>query len=277
MSSSIALSPDERKALLDYRTATPDDPGVAPPRAHVLLAGRRLRLGQHRRRPVLQPAAPSPAGAALPGGPRRGLPAGPAAPARLASRWAGVVAPLGHRRDAARLRVLAQPLALRRAGAAAVAAARLDVSRETVRRWLHRADLVWRRPRPVLRRTGPAAGGKTGQSCGSCWPRLPGDEAAVFEDEVDVNLNPKIGCMWMPKGQQAEVETPGDNAKRYLAGSLTGGPGRLIATGPGGTGRCSWRKHLHELLVVPAAVQEDPLDKSLSEFSMFMLWTMHLL
>src|SRR5262249_37450045 len=31
----------------------------------------------------------------------------------------------------------------------------LAVSRETVRRWLRRADLVWRRPRPVLRRQDP--------------------------------------------------------------------------------------------------------------------------
>jgi hypothetical protein len=26
--------------------------------------------------------------------------------------------------------------------------------------------------------------------------------------------------MWMLKGRQAEVETPGDNEKRYLAGSI---------------------------------------------------------
>ena len=40
----------------------------------------------------------------------------------------------------------------------------------------------------------------------------------MFQDEVDVNLNPKIGCMWMPRGEQAEVVTPGNNEKRYLAG-----------------------------------------------------------
>ncbi len=39
----------------------------------------------------------------------------------------------------------------------------------------------------------------------------------MSEDEGDVNLNPKIDCIWMRKGQQAEVVTPGDNTMRYLA------------------------------------------------------------
>jgi transposase len=43
---------------------------------------------------------------------------------------------------------------------------------------------------------------------------------AVYEDEVDIHLNPKIGLDWMVRGQQKEVGTPGTNAKRYLAGAL---------------------------------------------------------
>lgn len=49
---------------------------------------------------------------------------------------------------------------------------------------------------------------------------LPRDEVAVYEDEVDVHLNPKIGLDWMGLGQQKEVMTPGKNEKRYLAGAL---------------------------------------------------------
>jgi len=49
-------------------------------------------------------------------------------------------------------------------------------------------------------------------------------------DEVDINTNPKIGSMWMFKGQQAEVVTPGNNEKRYLAGSLDWRTGRLTLT-----------------------------------------------
>ena len=105
----------------------------------------------------------------------------------------------------------------------------LAVSRETVRRWLHQADLVWRRPRPVIRRPDPLQQAKL-RALRRLLADLPADEAAVFEDEVDINLNPKLGSMWMRRGQQAEVETPGDNAKRYLAGSMNWRTGRLLVT-----------------------------------------------
>jgi transposase len=49
---------------------------------------------------------------------------------------------------------------------------------------------------------------------------LPKDEVALYEDEVDIHLNPKIGHDWMGRGQQKEVLTPGQNQKRYLAGAL---------------------------------------------------------
>jgi transposase len=49
---------------------------------------------------------------------------------------------------------------------------------------------------------------------------LPPDQAAVWEDEIDIHLNPKIGLDWMGLGQQKEVVTPGKNEKRYLAGAL---------------------------------------------------------
>lgn len=49
---------------------------------------------------------------------------------------------------------------------------------------------------------------------------LPKDEVAVYEDEVDIHLNPKIGLDWMGYGQQKEVMTPGQNHKQYLAGAL---------------------------------------------------------
>lgn len=57
---------------------------------------------------------------------------------------------------------------------------------------------------------------------------LPEDEAAVYADEVDIHLNPKIGLDWMGHGQQKEVLTPGKNEKRYLAGALDAHSGELI-------------------------------------------------
>jgi hypothetical protein len=37
---------------------------------------------------------------------------------------------------------------------------------------------------------------------------LPSGAVAVYEDEVDIHLNPKIGWDWMVRGQQKEVVTP---------------------------------------------------------------------
>jgi transposase len=56
---------------------------------------------------------------------------------------------------------------------------------------------------------------------------LPKDEVALYEDEVDIHLNPKIGYDWMGHGQQKEVLTPGKNVKRYLAGALDVRTGQL--------------------------------------------------
>lgn len=57
---------------------------------------------------------------------------------------------------------------------------------------------------------------------------LPDNEIAVFEDEVDIHLNPKIGLDWMVCGQQKKVMTPGQNQKRYLAGAIDSRTGELI-------------------------------------------------
>ena len=57
---------------------------------------------------------------------------------------------------------------------------------------------------------------------------LPDDEAAVWEDEVDIDLNPKIGLDWMPPGTQRQVLTPGQNRKAYLAGAMDARTERLI-------------------------------------------------
>jgi transposase len=58
--------------------------------------------------------------------------------------------------------------------------------------------------------------------------QLPPGEVAVYEDEVDIHLNPKIGLDWMVRGQQKEVRTPGQNEKRYLAGAQDTRTGELI-------------------------------------------------
>jgi transposase len=105
----------------------------------------------------------------------------------------------------------------------------LTVSRETVRRWLHRGNLVYRRPRPVLGPSDPERQAKLDQ-LRTLLAGLPDDETVLWQDEVEVHTNPKIGRMWMFKGQQAEVETPGTNKKRYLSGSIHWRTGAVFLT-----------------------------------------------
>jgi transposase len=57
--------------------------------------------------------------------------------------------------------------------------------------------------------------------------KLPKNEVVLYVDEVDINLNPKIGPDWMRRGTQKQVMTPGKNEKRYLAGALNARTGRL--------------------------------------------------
>lgn len=122
----------------------------------------------------------------------------------------------------------------------------IKVSPETIRRHLHQRNLVWRRPRPVLAPVDPQRAQKL-RKIRELLRDLPEDEAAVFEDEVDLNLNPDIGSMWMAKGKQASVITPGNNVKRYLAGSLSWRSRELIVTQ--GTRRNAqlFTAHLEEL------------------------------
>lgn len=103
------------------------------------------------------------------------------------------------------------------------------ISAETVRRRLHGAGLVWRRPRPVLPPVDPERKAKLAR-IRALLVDLPQGEVAVFEDEADINLNPKIGPMWMMRAQQATVLTPGVNQKRYVAGPLNWRTGALIFT-----------------------------------------------
>ena len=77
------------------------------------------------------------------------------------------------------------------------------------------------RPRPTVRCPWAAtAKAQRLQEIRQLLATLPHDHVALYEDEVDIHLNPKIGLDWMVRGQQKEVVTPGQNMKRYLAGAL---------------------------------------------------------
>ena len=57
---------------------------------------------------------------------------------------------------------------------------------------------------------------------------LPADEAAVWEDEADIDLNPRIGADWTLPGRQRTVPTPGKNVKRHFAAAMDAHTDRLV-------------------------------------------------
>lgn len=68
---------------------------------------------------------------------------------------------------------------------------------------------------------------------------LPENEVAVYEDEVDLHFNPKVGLDWMPRGHQRHLLTPGVNQKAYPASGCTScrptAPTTIASSGSGKT------------------------------------------
>jgi len=96
-------------------------------------------------------------------------------------------------------------------------------------RVLRRLRIRWRRPRPVVACPWKAA---KRQRRIAVLRRLAAEprpgEVIVYVDEVDIHLNPKIGCDWMLPGVRRLVVTPGNNEKRYLAGAYDPVHRRLV-------------------------------------------------
>jgi transposase len=110
----------------------------------------------------------------------------------------------------------------------------VQVSTETMRRWLHELGWVWKRAKLAAKDDDPQRVEKLAR-IRLVFERLQTKAALFFADELDIHLLPKVGYQWMPKGEQVEVLTPGTNEKRYLAGALDMRTGTLVH-------RVWWRK-----------------------------------
>jgi transposase len=110
----------------------------------------------------------------------------------------------------------------------------VQVSAETMRRWLHELGWVWKRAKLAAKDDDPQRVEKLAR-IRYVFEHLPAKAALFFADELDISLLPKVGYQWMPKGEQIEVLTPGTNQKRYLAGALDMRTGTLVH-------RVWWRK-----------------------------------
>ncbi len=104
----------------------------------------------------------------------------------------------------------------------------IRVSVTTMSRLLRRVGVRLNRPKPTVdcpwpksRRT------RRLRAIKRLIDNLPSGEVALYLDEVDIHLNPKIGPDWTLTGKQKYVRTPGCNEKRYLAGALDTKTGKL--------------------------------------------------
>lgn len=103
----------------------------------------------------------------------------------------------------------------------------ISIAASTIRKWLPKAGIVWRRPVPTLRIKDHEFAEKMSK-IDAALARCDKDHPVFYEDEVDIALNPKLGADWMPRGQQKKVVTPGQNTKHYLAGVLHAKTGKVL-------------------------------------------------
>jgi transposase len=106
------------------------------------------------------------------------------------------------------------------------------VSLSVMSRVLHRIGARRGRPKPIVKcRLSKRHKRRRLSRLRQLIERLPPDEVVVYEDEVDIHLNPKIGLDWMARGEQKQVVTPGNNEKAYIAGALDAKDGTVIWVG----------------------------------------------
>jgi transposase len=102
----------------------------------------------------------------------------------------------------------------------------IQVSAETMRRWVHEVGWVWKRANLVAKDDAPHRVERVARIRFAA-EQLRRCETIVCADELDLHLVPKVGDAWMPPGTQVEVMTPGTHAKHDLAGALAVATGTL--------------------------------------------------
>jgi putative transposase len=85
------------------------------------------------------------------------------------------------------------------------------------------------RPRPALRIPVKGRGNRIKEIQAIAKNASPEDEV-FYVDEADIDLNPRIGTMYIKRGTQPLVLTPGENVKYYIAGALNCRTGRVLYT-----------------------------------------------
>ncbi|CEK21586.1 transposase [Xenorhabdus nematophila AN6/1] len=95
----------------------------------------------------------------------------------------------------------------------------ISLTSSTLYRYFVQEDIVWRRASPTVKQPDPEYNEKMAKIT-EAKANISERHPVFYEDEVDIDLNPKIGADWCFKGQQKRIVTPGKNEKYYLAGCL---------------------------------------------------------
>jgi transposase len=108
----------------------------------------------------------------------------------------------------------------------------VKIHASTVRRALAGLEWVWRRARPTLHIADPRKGQRLRAIRRALATRQRGVEV-FYQDEADIDLNPRIGPGWRRRGRghQEAVPTPGKNRKAYVAGALHARTGKVVWVG----------------------------------------------
>jgi putative transposase len=101
------------------------------------------------------------------------------------------------------------------------------LSRETVRRTLHRLGFRWRRPRPLPPERDSEDRREQKRRRLLDVLSMVEQAGAFFQDETRLETNPKVGFCWMRKGSQRPLRTPGTNRKVWISGALNFKTGRF--------------------------------------------------
>ena len=118
---------------------------------------------------------------------------------------------------------------------------RIAIHASTVRRWLPRLGVRWNRARPTLHIRDRQKGRKM-KAIEAALKQASRRAPVFYVDEVDIDLNPRIGACWSRQGRQTTIPTPGKNRKRYLAGALNAVTGNVVWV--------EWHRKTSELFIL---------------------------
>ena len=123
----------------------------------------------------------------------------------------------------------------------------VKLSKSTIHYLLCRLNCSRVRARPCLRK--PIAGrAKILRAIKRRIKKASSQEEVFYQDEADIDLNPRVGYCYVRKGTQPKIETPGKNQKWYLAGALNVRTGKVIVTDSATKASSLYIKLLEKLL-----------------------------